>query len=120
MLPLSLGFGILNAATTDILGGTITFAMTGHVGKVTQGMSDWLMNREKHHQKNLHSTTKLSASILTSFMMGAVAASWLTSSSSLNHITRKTPGSTLHTLWMGKNTNLPIFTIVGVLAVILI
>jgi uncharacterized membrane protein YoaK (UPF0700 family) len=114
MTPLAMGFGILNAASADILGGTITFAMTGHISKVAQGVSEWLLNG-----KQWRSATKLSARILSFFVGGILGASWLASSGS-NHVIIQTTGLTLPTFLVGKNiVNLPIFTVVGVFAVAL-
>jgi uncharacterized membrane protein YbhN (UPF0104 family) len=113
MLPLATGFGLLNAAGTDILGGTITFAMTGHISKVTQGISDWLLEG-----KQWRSATKLSARILSFFVAGIVGASWLASTGS-SHVIIPASGLTLPAFMVGKNANVPIFTLVGLFAVAL-
>ena len=71
ILPLALGFGLLNAATTDALGGTMTNAYTGHIGKVAHGVSDLLFAADPR-KKRFQSATRLSAQVLCSFLVGIV------------------------------------------------
>lgn len=102
ILPLALGFGLLNAATTDALGGTMTNAYTGHIGKVAHGVSDWLFAVEPR-KKRFRSATRLSAQVLCSFLVGIVLGA----------------ASMPALLSAQQSYNVPLFTVFGTLCVIL-
>ena len=103
ILPLALGFGLLNAATTDALGGTMTNAYTGHLVKVSQGISDWLFAVEPR-QRRFSSVTRLSALMLVCFLVGIVLGTVFVPS----------------LIAAQQSYNVPLFTVFGTCCVILL
>ena len=110
VLPLALGFGLLNSATTDAMGGTITFAMTGHVSKVAQGTSDWLFSG----RRRFRSAAKMSFRIFSCFLIGVVIGTFLNGIGPQRLM--KASGLGLSSIILEQH--LPVFTIIGALAVI--
>lgn len=103
ILPLALGFGLLNAATTDALGGTMTNAYTGHIVKVSQGVSDWLFAADPR-QRTFLSATLLSAQMLVCFLVGIILGA-----SAMPSMTAAQ-----------ESYNLPLFTVYGTCCVTLL
>ena len=114
---LALGFGLLNAASMDALGGTITFAMTGHMKTVSQGLSDVFFHSDPR-KRRMRSATKSSARILGFFLLGIfLGTRWVTSGS--DHVVMAASGMTLPA-FLVEELNLPVFTLVGIISLALI
>jgi uncharacterized membrane protein YoaK (UPF0700 family) len=90
---LAAGFGLVNGAAGHVSGGTIFFALTGHLTKITNYCHE-CMNRK--HWQLLDSATVKSMNVLTHFMGGALVGGML-----LKHSSRA--------------TSLPVCTILGLL-----
>ncbi|CAB9527278.1 Major facilitator superfamily domain containing [Seminavis robusta] len=118
VIPLALAFGLLNSATTDAMGGTITFALTGHVSKLSSGISDWFFATDPR-KRRIRSATKMSARIMGWFVAGVLCGTWLTMIGS-NHVPMEASGLTLPAFLVGEQNRLPIFSIIGIIAVALI
>ena len=116
VIPLALGFGMLNAATMDSLGGTITFAMTGHIKTISQGLSDWLFHSDPQ-QRRLKSAVKSSARVVGFFVLGCIAGTFLANLGNQQFI--EATGMTLPSSLIGE-PNLPIYTVVGLLSTLLL
>ena len=118
VLPLALGFGLLNAASTDALGGTTTFAYTGHISKISHGVSDWLFAADPR-KRRFRSATRLSARVLGCFIIGIVIGTML-STAGTHHIVMPSGLSMPAFLVAQQSYNVPLFTLVGTICVILI
>ena len=62
---MSMAFGILNAATAEATGGTILYAMTGHVTKIAKSIADSFADSKRSHRP-----PKTSLTVLGSFLAG--------------------------------------------------
>lgn len=109
IFPLALGFGLLNSATTDALGGTNTFAMTGHLSKIMQGTSDRLFSGK------WRSATKMSVRIFIFFFLGVVVGAILNQVGPQQVMTASGLGVSFFLL----ENRVPFFTIVGGLTLLL-
>ena len=116
VVPLALGFGMLNAATMDSLGGTITFAMTGHIKTISQGLSDFFFHSDPQ-KRRLKSAVKSSARVLAFFLLGCSVGTCLANLGSQQFI--EATGMTLPSFLIGE-PNLPVFTVVGLLSTLLL
>lgn len=67
---LTCGFGLVNSAAGHATGGTIFFAMTGHLSKITNWISDSIASRTL----KLDAATGKSLRVVSSFVGGALAA----------------------------------------------
>ena len=112
VLPLALGFGILNAATIDALGGTITFAMTGHLKTISHGLADRFFHSDPE-KRRLQSPTKTSCYSLGSFLIGALVGTWLAKLGTQQAVER---GPMIRF----GNVNIPVFTTIGLLCALLL
>jgi len=103
-LPLALGFGLVNCAAMDAMGGTVTYAMTGHVQKVCQQVADWLFSTDPTKRQWQSVVQLVSTRIVGYFLMGAIFAA------ALINVGREVE-------FLSMDTHLPVFTILGSLIV---
>jgi uncharacterized membrane protein YoaK (UPF0700 family) len=72
---LAMGFGVVNSAAGHATGGTVFFALTGHLTKMTNTLNDVLALRSSF--RSIDVATKKSVSVVSSFMGGALVAAIL-------------------------------------------
>lgn len=114
-IPLALGFGMLGAAGMDALGGTITFAMTGHMKTVSQGLSD-LWGHSDPQKRRWRSANKTSLRVLEFFLFGVLVGTCMANLGKQQMI--GTAGMTLPSFLL--ESHLPVFTIIGIIGATLL
>ena len=100
---LSLSFGLMNSASMDVFG-SITNAMTGHVGNIGKGIADRIIWKLEGSQRKKKSSgkTRISTSILAGFMAGI------------------TSGTLISNILTGQFEEFPVFALLGVLSATLL
>lgn len=97
--PLGLGFGMLNAASTDALGGTTTYAMTGHIMKLGHAVVDRFMAGKKRWRKGTRTSTRVVICFAAGIATGTILSNLL--GSALGNLPPFTTLGILYTLLLG-------------------
>lgn len=119
LLPLTLGFGLLNAAITDALDGTMLHAYTGHISKISQGISDWLFAADSR-KRRFNLATRLSVWVLGFFVAGIIAGAIL-STAGTDSIIMPASGLIMPAFLVAHpRFKVPLLTLVGIVYVALI
>jgi uncharacterized membrane protein YoaK (UPF0700 family) len=116
VIPLALGFGLWNACSMDAMGGTITFAMTGHIKTICQGLSDLLFHSDRE-KRQWRSAQQTSCRVFGFFLVGALVGTFLVNLGSQQIIAGS--GMTFPTFLL-EEFNLPVYTLIGMLMTLLL
>jgi len=117
LLPLASGFGLLAAAATDALGGINTFAYTGHINTISKGISDRFFSPDPQARK-FPSASLLSMKLLGTFFLGLIVGSRISMTGS-EQVTMPLTGFAMPAWLVSGQFQVPMFTILGVLFVVL-
>ena len=74
---LSLGFGIMNAASADATGGTMLYAMTGHINRCGKCFVDYVMLSKVRCYKSFKSHLRIVSSFAAGIALSVMAAQYL-------------------------------------------
>ena len=74
---LSLGFGIMNAASADATGGTMLYAMTGHINRCGKCLVDYVMLSKVRCYKSFKSHLRIVSSFAAGIALSGMAAQHL-------------------------------------------
>lgn len=74
---LAMGFGLINAAANDALGGSVTNAVTGHWTKVGLGVVERLILTDQKRTKGWTKSVKIVIAFMTSMLSTTIVYKWL-------------------------------------------